>query len=611
VHKWAVHFDSHLGTKQHDLASGVGQALAATVAANAFQVLGVSASIWEHGSEWLPIHSEPTIVPFEIHYDKWTLRKDYNTARLGEVLRKKRTVLGRHAGHLDIFAPIVIEGAITGILVSGPLAVGRPSAAELDEQWRGLTGRRAHPTDPGFAAFAEMTLSVLTLQKKDVPAFVELVDSVAELLAGRDHAGPLLNRIEVLRTRLERARAAERSWRAAREMLDERSSQLWQDLFSHKNLLGLGLSRTPDDVLVGLTAAKSASLDPVDELVRRDAFQRSCVELAEKAGEAIAGRVGDHGVVFLCSGSRASLQSRKQRLRSLADKAEALADRSFGLRAYFGAGSLAPTEPLYRRYHAALDAAELAVAKSERIYFASPGGVREGPSLRRMRQELSALAEEHPDQLSPRFDRYVEAVTAEFGHRLEALRGHLDAGFDAMTMPLVKSGTLDERSHQALANALDLAGGEARTSSEYVAAYARAVAGIADAVRRPVLARRARGIRRALEHIDRHFGEPLTLAAVARIAGMAGARFSRLFKSSEGVTFQVYLRARRRDRAEHLLSSTGLGITRVAEMSGWRSVAYFCRDFKRATGHTPTAYRALRQVQMKVNEVQRRARRGR
>jgi AraC-like DNA-binding protein len=611
LHKWTVHFDNRLGTKQHELAPGVGQALAAAVAVNAFQVLGVSATIWEHGKEWLPLHSEPTIVPLEVHYDKWTLRTDYNAARLNEAIRKKRTVLGRHAGHLDVFAPIVIEGFSTGVLVVGPVAVGRFGAAELENRWRRLTGRRAHPTDPSFAAFVETTLAVLTLEHEDVDAFVELVESIALLLAGRHDACPLLNRVEVLRTRLERARAVERSWNAAREMLDERSSQLWQDVFSYKNLLGLGLSRTPDDVLVGLTTAPSPSVDPVEQLVRRNAFQRRCVDLAEKVGDAIAGRLGDYGVVFLCSAPRSSLQTRNQRLRTLVDKADSLATRSFGLRVHFGAGTLATTEPLYRKYQAALDAAEAAVARKERVCFAASGNTREGPSLHALRRQLAAIAEQHPEQLGPRFDRYVEAVAAQHGHRLGALQGHLEAGFDAMTTPLLDSGTLDERSHRALTSALDRAAGEARTSSEYVAAYARAVSGVADAVRRPVVARRARGIDRALEHIDRHYGDVLSLGQVARIAGMADARFSRLFKESEGVTFQSYLRTRRRARAEHLLSSTGLGVARVAEMSGWRSVAYFCRDFKRATGRTPTEFRAGRQVQTKVKEVQRRRGRAR
>jgi len=145
-----------------------------------------------------------------------------------------------------------------------------------------------------------------------------------------------------------------------------------------------------------------------------------------------------------------------------------------------------------------------------------------------------------------------------------------------------------------LCDSLDQALGEARTATEYVAAYGRAVASVVDTVVRPVAARRERGLSHALTYIDRHFVEPISLVQVARAAGMAPASLSRLLSKSEGITFEACLRARRILRARQLLSSTGLTVSRVAEMSGWRSVQHFCRAFKAATGKTPGRYRASR-----------------
>jgi len=601
VHKWRVHFDPRLGTKQHDVAAGFGHALLSAVAVNAFEALHVSASIWEHGSEWLPLHTEPNIIGIEVQHSKRAERFAHNERCFDQVLREKRTVLARHVGNLDLFVPILAGGDVVAILVTGPFADERPTAASLSQQWRLLAGRHPHPSDPGFAAFVDAALSILVLAPAKLREFTEMVECLAQLMAGSGSAERILNRAEVLRTSVEEARFTDRTWSAVHEMLDERSSQIWDD--SRKDLSYLGLPGMPEDILVGLTASRDPQADPIDEIVRRDALQRAAVELARKTGNTIAGRVGDHGVVFLCPG-RGSLQSRRQRLRGLADRAWSLADRRFGLRSYFGASGIVGAEPLSRSFQAALSAAEAAVAAESRLVIASADAPHPVQSHRRLRRELGALSEDHPNQLAARFDRYIEAVTAESGHRIEALRGHLDAGFDAVSLPLLRSGTLDEKSFSSLCEVLDRASREARTSSESLSAYRRAIADVVDAVRRPVVARRARGIRHAVEYIEQHYGEALSLAAVARAAGMANARFSRLFKSSEGIPFDEYVRGRRMDRAKHLLSSTGLPVARIAEMSGWGSVQYFCRAFRKATGKTPGSYRRLGAVQKKVIKVQ-------
>ena len=174
-----------------------------------------------------------------------------------------------------------------------------------------------------------------------------------------------------------------------------------------------------------------------------------------------------------------------------------------------------------------------------------------------------------------------------------------------MAQPLVESGALDVKSYRTLCDGLDRAAADARTLEDLCAAYKLAAADIADAVRKPVPARQGRGLRRAIEYIDLHYSEPMRLGDAARAAGMARVYFSRLFKEQEGTTFEAHVRRLRLARAKQLLASTGLGIARVAEMSGFRGAPYFCRVFRTATGTTPAGYRRNSGMQEKGNKVQR------
>jgi AraC-like DNA-binding protein len=588
MRKWRVHFDRKLQTKQHVLSPGFGHPLAAAIAVNAFEALEVSAAIWEHGNEWLPLHTAPSPVAYEAQFGKVAERAAYNDRAAAEAFETKRTVVGQHAGWHDLFAPIASQGEIVGLLVIGPFGLGRPTPERLGEQWHWLTRRQAHLSDPGFSAFVDRALSVLVLEGDRLEKLKELARCLAALLGGEGLPEELLNCAEALRTEVEHVRRAERAWSAVHEMLDERSSHVWFD--ERKDLSSLGLPRMPDDVLVGLTASRDARVDPIGELVRRDAFQRAAVDLARRAGDALAGRVGEHGVVFLCPG-QGSFAKRRRRLRDLADQATSLGEKKLGLRVHFGASGLGANQPLFRTFQSALSAAESATSQDARLVFAHTEAGHPERLLRQIRRDLGELSERRPAELGPRFDRYIEAVTARSSHRIEALRGYLDAGFDAVSVPLLRSGTLDEKSFASLCEALDQAAREARTSSEILSAYRRAVADVADAVRRPVPARHERSLRHALEHIERHYQERLRLAIVARVAAMAPARFSRLFTAREGVAFEDYVRARRIAQAKHLLANTGLAVSRVSEMSGFRSTAYFCRNFRAATGMTPSTFR--------------------
>src|SRR6266567_4880348 len=95
-------------------------------------------------------------------------------------------------------------------------------------------------------------------------------------------------------------------------------------------------------------------------------------------------------------------------------------------------------------------------------------------------------------------------------------------------------------------------------------------------------------------YIDRHYARPLTVARLARCAGLSPFHFIRAFRAATGATPHQYLRARRIDRAKHLLVTTPMPVTEICEAVGFRSLGSFSAMFRRVAGASPAAYRASR-----------------
>jgi AraC-like DNA-binding protein len=589
VHPWRVTEDPRTRLHRHETPPGFGHALVAPVVAHVFETLGVSATLWD-GRHWWAIHSEPSILAFEAEHRTDTERIDYNERLFARVRLRKKPTRGTLGGYSDLFVPIVAGGKVVAVLVTGPFAQARPTTARLVRRWRTLTGRQAHPADPEFAFYLERTMATLVLDDERLPRFERLLECLASLLAGEGNAGRLMNEAEGLVVGLKEIRFAERVWQTARTMLDDRFPRAWQNAGRAYALQNLGVSRRADHVLVGLTVGRKSGADPIDEAVRREAFQRAAVELGRALCEVVTGQVGDHGVVFL-SGAAGSAAVKRRKMLHLAERAEELARKRFDLALCFGASAISPSDPVSRRYQAALGAAASALARGSKLVLADTAEARSARSLSQLRAELSTEVELRPDLLPARFDRYLEAVAAHSGYRSDAARGHLEAGFERIAAPLLASGAIDKKSFVALGDVLERSSSEAGTIAELFAAYRRAVLDVSDAVRKPVQARQDRSLRSAVDHIHQHYAERLSLKTVARVAGFAPSHFSKLFIRRERVPFEQYVRTLRLERAKQLLADTDLDAARVADLSGFRTPQYFSQVFGRMLGMTPLAYR--------------------
>ena len=102
----------------------------------------------------------------------------------------------------------------------------------------------------------------------------------------------------------------------------------------------------------------------------------------------------------------------------------------------------------------------------------------------------------------------------------------------------------------------------------------------------------ARHLLRAKDLADARYREPLDVPALARVAHLSTAHFSREFRRVFGETPHKYLLTRRLERAAALLRNTDRSVADICLMVGLHSVGSFTTSFGRAYGVSPTAYRA-------------------
>jgi AraC-like DNA-binding protein len=101
-----------------------------------------------------------------------------------------------------------------------------------------------------------------------------------------------------------------------------------------------------------------------------------------------------------------------------------------------------------------------------------------------------------------------------------------------------------------------------------------------------------RHLLRARDLADARYFEPLTVADLARVAGLSRAHFSREFRRVFGETPHHYLLTRRLERAASLLRNTDRSVTEICFTVGLSSVGSFTSSFGRVYGTAPLAYRA-------------------
>ncbi len=100
-------------------------------------------------------------------------------------------------------------------------------------------------------------------------------------------------------------------------------------------------------------------------------------------------------------------------------------------------------------------------------------------------------------------------------------------------------------------------------------------------------------LKQAIEYINEHFSENVSLAEISAELAMSQYYFCRLFKQSTGMTPHAYLIQQRVERSKQLLKQTEWTINNIAIECGFANPSHFAKCFRRYTGISPKQFRMI------------------
>lgn len=96
----------------------------------------------------------------------------------------------------------------------------------------------------------------------------------------------------------------------------------------------------------------------------------------------------------------------------------------------------------------------------------------------------------------------------------------------------------------------------------------------------------------ALDYINKNFEKDIEIKQLALMCGISFEHFCRCFKSCTDSRPTEYIAALRINKAKSFLKSD-FSVSQTAKLSGFSNTAYFCKQFKKHTGITPTDFKKL------------------
>jgi AraC-like DNA-binding protein len=94
----------------------------------------------------------------------------------------------------------------------------------------------------------------------------------------------------------------------------------------------------------------------------------------------------------------------------------------------------------------------------------------------------------------------------------------------------------------------------------------------------------------ALNYINAHLSEPLTVEILARQVNLSSSAFSRRFRELTGRSPYQFVKETRLERARELLLERRLRVTDISVAVGYASMSHFTKEFRARFGTTPREY---------------------
>lgn len=102
---------------------------------------------------------------------------------------------------------------------------------------------------------------------------------------------------------------------------------------------------------------------------------------------------------------------------------------------------------------------------------------------------------------------------------------------------------------------------------------------------------KAEQLKPALEYIETHYGQGITLEELARLTGMSPKYFCRFFKTIVHRSPIDYVNYYRVECASHFLTSGDMTVAEIAQHCGYNDSSFFIKQFRKYKGTTPRKYR--------------------
>lgn len=101
------------------------------------------------------------------------------------------------------------------------------------------------------------------------------------------------------------------------------------------------------------------------------------------------------------------------------------------------------------------------------------------------------------------------------------------------------------------------------------------------------------------QYITENYNTKISLDNLCFLFGTNKTTLCRSFRQEYGTTILNYINSLKVREAKALLRKKQMSETHIAEFLGYESIHYFCRQFKKATGQTPTEY--AKSIRSKLN----------
>ncbi len=113
---------------------------------------------------------------------------------------------------------------------------------------------------------------------------------------------------------------------------------------------------------------------------------------------------------------------------------------------------------------------------------------------------------------------------------------------------------------------------------------------VLNAIKEAAIEANETGINKAIEFIENHFCEDISLKDVAKAVYLSESYLSRKIKKFKGISFVEYLTKLRMKKAVELLKEPNVKITDIASSLGYPDYRYFSQTFKKYLGYSPSEF---------------------